>query len=106
MSSGGHRDVGPLLQMLRSFLRGRSWNEQLRQPQHLSHRPYPSAQLPGGPSHETSANYYYTRDARRLVTPPVQVMDNTAKQLTQSGVKEAPLVSKTAPKPGFTYNWD
>ncbi|CAG2161172.1 unnamed protein product [Oppiella nova] len=113
MSASYHRDVGPVIQMIRAFLRGRSWNEQLRIPQHLSPRPSPQPELPGGPSHKTSANHYYTRDARRLVEPPVQVVMSTSKELSAGHAGDGEDANNSlstshtkAPKPGLTHRWD
>lgn len=37
--------------------------------------------VPGGPHHKVSDNYYYARDARREVIHPVIIADNTTKQI-------------------------
>lgn len=92
------RDVSPLLQILRNFLLGRKFTQNLRFPKDVSSRSPPLPQIPDGPSHKLSANYYYTRDARREVAPPEVVV---------SGQKQISSKENTkAVTPGDTYYWD
>ena len=38
-----------------------------------SKRSQPPANLPDGVNHKLSSNYYFNRDARRLVSPPLVI---------------------------------
>ncbi|XP_054168839.1 uncharacterized protein LOC128966060 [Oppia nitens] len=110
-STSYFRDVGPVLQVVRNFLRGRSWNEQLRKPENLSIRPYPKPELPDGPSDKTHLNHYYTRNGRGLVLPAQTLADGgQLKQLTAAAAADSTKVAAKAtggvPKPGHTYRWD
>jgi len=83
-------DVAPFLRKMRTWLMGRDvmlnnrWNAQ------MSPRSIPPPNPPKGPSHKLSANYYYTRDARRRIGPPTVVASNSA----QGGMGLLPLESK------------
>lgn len=93
------RDVSPLLQILRNFLLGRKFTQNLRFANEVASRSPPLPVLPEGPSHKLSANYYYSRDARREVTPP-EVVASGQKQISpgKEGTK--------AVTPGKTFLWD
>lgn len=93
------RDVSPFLQLVRNFLLGRKHTLALRFPQDIASRSPPPPVLPDGPSHKLSANYYYSRDARREVAPP-EVIVTGAKQVTAG---EAKLKRVT---PGNVFLWD
>lgn len=41
----------------------------------------PPPDVPGGPHHKVADNYYCVRDARREVTHPLIIADNTTKQI-------------------------
>ncbi|XP_029053660.1 NADH dehydrogenase [ubiquinone] 1 alpha subcomplex subunit 7-like [Osmia bicornis bicornis] len=69
-----HRSVTPLLAAFRNILRGRRIIEALRFADCLAARTQPPPNIPGGPYHKTSKVYYFTRDARRLVQPPIEVL--------------------------------
>lgn len=93
------RDVSPFLQALRNFLLGRKHTKALRFPQDVATRSPPLPDLPDGPAHQLSDNYYYTRDARREVAPP-EVIATGSKQVTagESTVKQV--------TPGKVFLWD
>ena len=57
------REIGPVLQKLRSLLLGRNHMNPLRFPGVVATRDWDTvpANLPPGPSHKLSANGYYTR---------------------------------------------
>lgn len=42
----------------------------------------PPPNVPGGPHHKVYDNYYCVRDGRREVTPPIIVVDNSTKLIT------------------------
>lgn len=45
-------------------------------------RTQPPPDLPGGPFHKTSKIYYFSRDARREVEPPMVIASANVKQIT------------------------
>ncbi|XP_075983563.1 NADH dehydrogenase [ubiquinone] 1 alpha subcomplex subunit 7-like [Anticarsia gemmatalis] len=98
------RDISPLMQKLRNFLLGREHTNALRFAPLIAARTQPPPQIPDGVSHKHAHNYYYTRDARREVAPPV---DLTQKLLEASSDKGAPKTAATRrPTPGAVYEWD
>lgn len=66
----------------------------------VADRTQPPPDVPGGPAHVLSANYYVTRDPRRLVEPPIDLVQQ--KLLTGDDAK-APA---KLPTPGPVYRWD
>lgn len=66
----------------------------------LATRSPPPPVLPDGPAHKLYGNYYFTRDARREVSPP-EVIAPAPKQL-EGG--EANAVKRITPGPVF--KWD
>ncbi|KAJ8929306.1 hypothetical protein NQ314_018014 [Rhamnusium bicolor] len=94
-------DVNPFFQAIRDFLLGRKHTLALRFPRCAGHKIPPPPVLPDGPSHKLSANYYYTRDARREVSPP-EVLIPTARQIDAGDIVKS--IKKITP--GKVYKWD
>ncbi|XP_026314279.1 NADH dehydrogenase [ubiquinone] 1 alpha subcomplex subunit 7-like [Hyposmocoma kahamanoa] len=98
------RDISPIMQAIRNFLLGRKHTLALRFEPLVSARTQPPPQIPDGVSHKHSHNYYYTRDARREVTPPLDV---TQQLLEASSDKGEPKKLANVPRtPGKIYHWD
>lgn len=56
--------------------------------------------MPGGPAHLIAANFYYKRDPRREVQPPIDV---TKQQLLAD---KGSAKTEKLPTPGAVYHWD
>lgn len=99
------REVSPFLQKIRDFLLGRHHTLALRFQDEVATRSPPLPNLPDGPAHRLSANYYYTRDARRDVCPPELV---APEQKLLESVEGAVATKKPAKErtPGRVYHWD
>ncbi|XP_013189579.1 NADH dehydrogenase [ubiquinone] 1 alpha subcomplex subunit 7 [Amyelois transitella] len=98
------RDVSPVLQAVRNFLLGRKHTNALRFEPLLADRTQPPPKLPDGVAHKHAQNYYYTRDARRTVAPPLDV---TKQLIEASSDKGAPKEAvNVRPTPGRVYLWD
>lgn len=92
------RDVAPIVQKFRDFLTGRPVKNPLRFKWQMTDRPGPEPNLPDGPSHKLSSNYYFTRDGRREVMPNKVLADNSApKTLEAGGGSEAAVAAAAAP---------
>lgn len=63
------------------WFRGRPSTVSQRFPECLTGRTQPPPDIPGGPNHKISKVYYFSRDARREVDPPV-VITALEKQIT------------------------
>ncbi|KAK2586646.1 hypothetical protein KPH14_011692 [Odynerus spinipes] len=96
-----HRNVSPLIQHLRNFLRGRKVVIQLRYADVISARTQPPPEIPGGPYHKLSQIYYFTHDARREVQPPLEIP--LAKQIT-AGDEQTAIKQKYI-TPGKPIEW-
>ncbi|KAK0166903.1 hypothetical protein PV327_004374 [Microctonus hyperodae] len=99
MSKIPHRDVGPLIQIFRKVVRGRKFVPHLRFADDLAARTQPPPNIPGGPYHKTTKIYYHTRDARRLVEPPLVITTN--KQLTAGSAIAAPTMKPVTPNQAY-----
>ncbi|KAJ3654319.1 hypothetical protein Zmor_013514 [Zophobas morio] len=98
------RDISPFLQSIRNFLFGRPHHLAVRFQDDLATRSPPLPDLPDGPSHSLSANYYCSRDARREVAPPEVVAGEP--KLIESG-EEAPAPKPVNTRtPGKVFLWD
>jgi len=100
MSKVVRRDISPFLQDIRNFLLGRKHTNALRFEDGLAARTQPPPELPNGPSHKYSANYYLARDARRDVSPPSVIATNQ-KMIIGISTQRTKL-----PTPGTSYRWD
>ncbi len=68
------RSVTPVIEFLRSICRGKALKaNSLRFANQVAARTQPQPELPGGPYSKSTEIYYYTRDARREVKPPIIV---------------------------------
>ncbi|KAF2366823.1 NADH:ubiquinone oxidoreductase subunit B14.5a [Trinorchestia longiramus] len=108
------KDVSPFLQKLRAVLLGREVVLNNRWPVQQVARDQPPPNLPGGCSDHLHANYYFSRDARRLVNPPEVVAVNSSKTSVtkllgettpQNEETKAVAVTTKKPKiPGVPYD--
>ncbi|XP_012537206.1 NADH dehydrogenase [ubiquinone] 1 alpha subcomplex subunit 7 [Monomorium pharaonis] len=96
-----HRSVTPIIKFIREVCRGRKVVLNNRYPDEQAARTQPPPEVPGGPYHKTSQIYYYLRDARREVEPPVLITGSK-----QISTEEKPVTEKKYITPGKTYNWD
>ncbi|TDG40168.1 hypothetical protein AWZ03_013413 [Drosophila navojoa] len=102
--AAARRDIAPFLQRVRAFLLGREHTVALRFEDGLADRTQPQPELPDGPSHLYSANYYCTRDARREVQPPIDLVQQ--QKLIDAAAEGAPKARAQLPTPGKVYAWD
>ncbi|KAH8364387.1 hypothetical protein KR084_006507 [Drosophila pseudotakahashii] len=95
-----HRDVAGFLSRVRNFFLGRTHKTALRFADTISPRTQPPPDIPRGPSEGLSANYYYTRDPRRLVKPFVDVVQEHKQKLAaKAKAEDAAKKSTDAPPP-------
>ncbi|EDW62884.1 NADH dehydrogenase [ubiquinone] 1 alpha subcomplex subunit 7 [Drosophila virilis] len=102
--AAARRDIAPFLQRVRAFLLGREHTVALRFEDALADRTQPQPELPDGPSHILSANYYCTRDGRHEVQPPIDLVQQ--QKLLDATGDAAPKAKAKLPTPGKVYAWD
>ncbi|KAK7866363.1 hypothetical protein R5R35_003287 [Gryllus longicercus] len=100
------RNVSPLLQILRNFLLGRKVTNALRFADFIAPRTQPPPNLPDGPSHKLAINYYYSRDGRREVKPPLILADSTKKIEAPAAKDDTSTGRRGVPRPGNVWRWD
>lgn len=101
------RNISPILQVLRNFLLGREYTNALRFADEVAARTQPPPNLPEGPAHKLATNYYYARDGRREIAPPLVIADAKLKPAITAGGKALTDGSpKKVPRPGNVWNWD
>lgn len=99
------RNVAPFLQAIRSFLLGRKPTNALRFADFIAARTQPPPNIPEGSAHKLSANYYYSRDGRREVKPPLVV--GGGPKLLESGKEDSNVPArKGTARPGNVWHWD
>ncbi|EZA59098.1 hypothetical protein DMN91_008447 [Ooceraea biroi] len=97
--STANRAATPIIKLIQAICRGRKAVIFTRFANEQSKRTQPPPHVPGGPYDKTSQIYYYTRDGRREVQPPMLI----------SGSKQIGTESKSSQEyctPGKAYNWD
>ncbi|XP_011685110.1 PREDICTED: NADH dehydrogenase [ubiquinone] 1 alpha subcomplex subunit 7-like [Wasmannia auropunctata] len=95
-----HRSVSPLIKLIRDISRGREVVLNNRWVDEQAKRTQPPPEIPGGPYDRTSQIYYYPRDARREVKPPMLIMGSK-----QIGTEKESATETKYITPGKTYNW-
>ncbi|GIY04764.1 complex I-B14.5a [Caerostris extrusa] len=105
------RDLSPLMRWFRRKLLGRDFKNALRFQDFVATRSPPPPNLPDGPSHKLSSNYYFTRDGRHAARPPIVLLGDASRKAIASGAKEnveaKVLTSKNVEflAPGKPYVW-
>ncbi|KAL7295186.1 NADH dehydrogenase [ubiquinone] 1 alpha subcomplex subunit 7-like [Trichogramma pretiosum] len=94
-----HRTVTPLLDAFRTILRGTKLRSNpLRFADECASRTQPQPDLPGGPYDKTTGIYYYQRDGRREVQPPLVIASGGKVLLSPPPEKPKQIT------PGRVYN--
>lgn len=111
------RDITKILQTFRNFLLGRQHKSALRFAQNIAPRTQPFPDLPEGPSHKLSNNYYFRRDARGEVKRPTVIYTGCQPLCLDEGngdscyddeccpADEQPVIGKLR-TPGKIHHWD
>lgn len=97
------RDIGPFLRRLRDIFLSRKNVNTLRWKPDMSARTQPPPNLPQGPHSKLSGNYYYTRDPRREIKPPLLIANAEEPKAVTAGDGTENVLRRT---PGPTYKWD
>ncbi|KAK9509240.1 hypothetical protein O3M35_006595 [Rhynocoris fuscipes] len=97
------RSVSNAIAALRNALLGREHTSHLRYKDLSAPRSYPSPDIPRGPAHKLSNNYYYDRDPRRQAATPQVIYSASSEQIQNSrGVQEqSPKLTATPGSIGF-----
>ncbi|KAI6654731.1 NADH dehydrogenase [Oopsacas minuta] len=97
-----------LIRYIRNFLSGRDLNLDThhREIKSQSSRSIPAPYLPSGPAHKLADNYYYTRDLRREVGPPVIISTSAMLLESESSETKALDRSQAPPVPGTGHDWE
>ncbi|XP_030386126.1 NADH dehydrogenase [ubiquinone] 1 alpha subcomplex subunit 7 [Scaptodrosophila lebanonensis] len=80
------RDIGPFLQRVRAFLLGREHTTAHRHQFNLSPRTQPPPDIPSGTA-KLWTNYYFMRDARCQVRPPIDLVQQKKDQEAAEAAK-------------------
>ncbi|XP_034658038.1 NADH dehydrogenase [ubiquinone] 1 alpha subcomplex subunit 7 [Drosophila subobscura] len=95
-----HRDVAQFLSKLRDFFLGRKHKTAHRFADTVSPRTQPQPGIPSGPYRRLFGNYYYTRDPRSSVKPPIDVVQELKSKLAaKAAAKAAPAPAQPGVKP-------
>jgi len=81
------------------FLTKKPYRDHIRSPNTQAPRSIPKPVMPASENSAVSSNYYYSRDLRREVHPPVSILD---KQITAG--EETSALPFSAPTAGNIYN--
>ncbi|KAM3178119.1 hypothetical protein ACTXT7_003192 [Hymenolepis weldensis] len=106
MSSRAKFRLTPFMVKIRDFLLMREYNNALRYGDLMAKRTQPPPVLPPGKAHKLSENYYYDRDLRRSVEPPLEVFSSGPKRLTEGSGQTETHISTKDFTPGLKHNWD
>lgn len=98
------RDVSFVVQKIRDFFLKKKNVNALRFRDELSSRTQPPPILPDGPNHKLAANYYYTRDSRREVTPNCIIYEGCSVPKLEEQTKKLECGKNAVP--GKVYLWD
>ncbi|XP_014204263.1 NADH dehydrogenase [ubiquinone] 1 alpha subcomplex subunit 7 [Copidosoma floridanum] len=78
-SNMSHRSVTPIINFLRTLLRGKPLRlNSLRYADEIAARTQPQPMIPAGPYGRVTKIYYFPRDSRRKVEPPISVVKSQA----------------------------
>lgn len=91
------RDVNPIIQKFRQFLLGRKHTHGVRFQDEMSARTQCPPCLPDGPSGKLSKNFYWKRNARGSVAPPIDLLKGQSVKALAGPVEEPKPISAPAP---------